>query len=495
MGIALQRSGNGWRTAPCYDAAAIRRLEAAATAQLGLSADTLMENAGAAAARFLLRRYPDRKEILILAGPGNNGADGLVAARYLHRAGCTVHLELHSKTKLKTALLFELNLKRLTAAGFISKAAPVFPSHPDKAIVIDALFGAGYSGGLDDESTALLMKWPGVETVALDVPSGVDVTTGIQSKGARPAQVTVSFGALKAGFFLHSGNALSGQIHHIDIGLPVETERPVLERAVKAPFIPYPTGHHKYRNGHVYIIAGSEGMQGAALYAARSAWREGAGIVTMIVPGGLLARLDHTAAPFVKKAAGTPDDLFFKISHLEPVLQILAEKSGTLVCGPGAGRHPETVAFFAELLNRTTYPAVLDADGLAAVPFLKAGRAGLIVTPHSGELSGLSGVAIPSGFERLTSAQSVAKATGATVFAKGNRGFVVPPDGPPLVVDIDTSMYNRAGFGDVLAGAIGYHACFNAVMHEAALSAAFALKDRTVNYGPKSRPFEPEDLL
>jgi NAD(P)H-hydrate epimerase len=219
----------------------------------------------------------------------------------------------------------------------------------------------------------------------------------------------------------------------------------------------------------------------------------GAGIVHMLVPAGLLSAYE-TLVPFaVKTGIGDQSDTFFNKKHLGPVLEKLATKKGVLVLGPGAGTHPETTAFFADVLTENTYPAIADADALLAAASLE-NRANLLLTPHSGELSRLTAQSASTDTERAAATRSLVEKTGTTVLAKGNRSFLMAPGQKPVVIDYDTSMFTRAGFGDVLAGAIAPYFVQHHNAWEAALSGAFEMK-RIAEYTARLEYLTPDDIL
>ncbi len=397
--------------------------------------ETLMERAGLAVALGAVAEgagYGQR--VAVLVGPGNNGGDGYVAARYLRRRGADVQVVALAGPRSPAAAAMQ---KRVLADGIqVRRWTEPFPCD----VVIDALFGAGFRGALPGEVMPWIERRPAV--VAVDVPSGLDATTGEATGPVFSAVRTVTFQALKIGHLVGSGPDLCGVIDVADIGLPpVEPALRVCEDG-DAPRPIRPRTAHKWSVGSVMVVGGAPGITGAPLLAARSALTGGAGAVALVCPGDLASTYSGMAPELLVHGVGAGDR--FGAADAPAVLAA-AERFDVLAVGPGLG--PEQGGFIRNLLERRPGPLVLDADGIngADLDGLRGRRGPTVITPHAGE------------FRRLTSAVAgheaaaeLARGTGTVVLLKGSPTFVageelwaVTSGGPELAT---------IGTGDVLTG-------------------------------------------
>lgn len=370
------------------------------------NAAALMEAAGRAVARAILQRCR-ATQVLVLAGPGNNGGDGRVAARYLAQAGWPVRVLDYRAARPEDA----------RRAG----------------LVIDAIFGAGLSRDLDEHTSSLLRA--ATRIVAIDVPSGLDGATG-QIRGYAPqAEFTVTFFRKKPGHLLYPGRALCGEVLLRDIGLPdtaLEDIRPQCWENGPALFsLPKrDLDGHKYKSGDVTILSGS--LPGAARLAAMAARRAGAGMVS-------IAAAD--AAPLPE--AGI-------MLRREPLAELLSDERRTCwVVGPGLGITQAGQAL-AQILAAGGKRIVADADALSACAGQPERLRGVaIITPHAGEFAKVFGAIGP---DRLAAARRAAKLTGAVVVLKGPDSVIAAPDGQAAINANAPSWLATGGTGDVLAG-------------------------------------------
>jgi hydroxyethylthiazole kinase-like uncharacterized protein yjeF len=350
--------------------------------------------------------------VLALCGPGNNGGDGLVAARLLAQWGWPVTVAAPG------------------GPGFTAGAAA------RAGLVIDALFGAGLSRDLAPELAAVLGA--ARRLVAVDVPSGLDGATGQPRGFAPPATLTVTFFRRKPGHLLLPGRTLCGELVLADIGMPaavLDLVRPVTFRNTPALWTPPApdAASHKYTRGHLTILGGA--MTGAARLAAMAARRAGAGLVTIAARDG--AAIYRAGDPGV-------------IVSDAPLPALLADpRRAAWLCGPGLGE--AAGACLARLLaaGRTV---VADADALTACsgrPELLAGAA--VLTPHDGEFARVFG---GPGPDRLAAARAAARRSGAVVVLKGPASVIAAPDGRAAINDDAPAWLATAGSGDVLAGII-----------------------------------------
>lgn len=402
--------------------------------------EVLVERAGAAVAREALAMLGGAygRRVVVVAGKGNNGADGRAAARRLERRG--------------------VRCRVIDAAA----APPVLPAAD---LVIDAAYGTGFRGNyvapaLADPTTAVL---------AVDIPSGVDGTTGDVRGEPLAADRTVTFAALKPGLFQGEGPALAGHVVVADIGLDVTGAWVhLVDDAAVAGWIPERSAAtHKWQAA-VRLVAGSPGMTGAARLAAAAAMRAGAGYVRLSVPGAAA----DIAAPTEVVVTSLPAAVW--------AVEVLPEldRFAALAVGPGLGRSPETQQAARRLVTWATVPTVVDGDGLAALgtdlSHVVSGRpdgAGpVVVTPHDGEYELLTGER--PGVDRLSAARSLAAETGAVVLLKGPTTVVATADGRALVVRSGDARLATAGTGDVLTGILSAFLAAGVPAFEAAGAAA-----------------------
>ena len=413
--------------------------------------DVLVERAGAAVARAAIRMLGGTygRTVAVVAGPGNNGADGRVAARLLADSGVKVHL-------------------------FRADSCPA--QLPAADLVIDAAFGTGFRGSWDAPDVG------SARVLAVDIPSGVDGSTGAVSERAIAADRTVTFAALKPGLLFSPGRELAGEIELVAIGLDVgEPVAHLLQRADVVAALPRrDVVAHKW-NAAVRVIAGSKAMPGAAALASAGAMRMGAGMVHVSSPGldqvGMLP-LEVVCRPL--PAAGWGDDALRSLDRFHAV-----------VLGPGLGRHDDTAASARYVAIHAPLPAVIDGDGLFALAWNADGAAALlrqrtaptVLTPHDGEYQLLTG-ALPS-VDRLAAARRLSVHTQSVVVLKGATTVVSNPSGEVLVVNTGDERLATAGTGDVLAGIIGALLAMRLDPFEAAAVGAW-IHGRAALLGPSS---------
>ncbi|MBV8980684.1 MAG: NAD(P)H-hydrate dehydratase [Acidimicrobiia bacterium] len=381
--------------------------------------DVLVHRAGGAVARAAIDMLGGvyGRRVVVVAGKGNNGADGRDAAARLARRGVRVQL---------------------------IEAADAPARLPESDLVIDAAYGTGFHGEYqapDPGNTPVL---------AVDIPSGVNGLTGEAADGAVGADRTVTFAALKPGLLFGAGRDRSGIVEVVDIGLDVSGARASLvEGSDVAQWLPRRERNtHKWKTS-VWVAAGSPGMTGAAEMCSRSALRAGAGLVRLGIPG-------LEAPPVAIEVVGRP---LPRTGWDDNVLDEL-DRFHALIVGPGLGRSDEQAAAVRGLLARADTPAVLDADGLYAFESADAaadviGRRShpTVLTPHEGEFAHLAGKEV--GADRLDATRRLAASTGATVLLKGSTTTVADPDGRVLLNATGDSRLATAGTGDVLSGVIG----------------------------------------
>jgi hydroxyethylthiazole kinase-like uncharacterized protein yjeF len=451
------------------------KVDAAAIAG-GVPGETLMEAAGAAVADAVVRRFGEARRVLVLAGPGNNGGDGFVAARLLAETGREVTVALRGD---RAALAGDA---AAMAARWVGETIDVTQARPEESdLVIDALFGAGLSRPLEGRAAAAVeaANRSGKPILAVDMPSGVDGATGRPLGDAHiRASATITFVRLKPGHVLLPGRILCGPVDLADIGAPAAAvsaggaraflNRPLLWRAgVPEPSI----DGHKYSRGHVAVWSGPALAGGASRLAATAALRAGAGAVTLLGPRPALeAHAAHVTAVMLRETGGRGGWSSF----------LGGRRVGTWVFGPGAGTDARTRAALDEAFLAGG-KAVLDADvfsifadrpeELAAA--LEDGSIEAVLTPHEGEFARLMGERVDKASSKLDRARAAAALIGATVVLKGPDTVVASPDGRASIADNAPAYLATAGAGDVLAGLVGGLLAQGAPAFEAASAAVW----------------------
>jgi NAD(P)H-hydrate epimerase len=381
--------------------------------------DVLVDRAGGAVARAAAAMMGGTygRRVVVVAGKGNNGADGRVAADRLRRRGVGV---------------------------VVVDAADEPDRLPACDLVIDAAFGTGFRGDYRAPDPA------GAPVLAVDIPSGVDGLTGEAVPGAVRATETVTFAALKPGLLFGAGRELAGKVRVVDIGLDVSRATIGLFEAgdVGSNLPPRPLESHKWQTA-IWMVAGSPGMTGAADMAARAAMRSGAGTVRLGIPG-------HEPGPRFPEVIGRP----LPAEGWDADVAADLHRMKAVVLGPGLGRSDGTAAAVRRLLAVAPIPVVVDADALYAlgsledpIRFLRDRPGPTVLTPHDGEFSRLAGC--PPGPRRISAARHLAFTTGATVLLKGSTTIVADPGGDVLLTAAGDARLATAGSGDVLAGVIG----------------------------------------
>jgi NAD(P)H-hydrate epimerase len=402
---------------PVVTPAEMRAVDAAAPEPV----EVLIDRAGAAVARTAIDMLGGTygRRVVVIAGTGNNGADGRAAARRLARRGIAVTV--------------------LDAAHPGDRVPPC-------DLVLDAAYGTGFRGQWQPPDPG------GAPVLAVDIPSGVDGATGVVASPVLTAERTVTFAALKPGLLFPPGQAYAGEISVVDIGLDVSSAGShVVEASDVAAWVPpRAVDAHKWRAA-VWIIAGSPGMSGAAHLSSRAAQRAGAGMVWLSSPGlssdpAAPTEVVGHALPHARWSADVLDD---------------SGRFQALVVGPGLGRADETATSVRELVGKSPLPVLVDGDGLFALawssdgpgPVLRARSAPAVITPHDGEYQLLTGHRPP--VDRIAATRQLAAEVRCVVLLKGPTTVVAEPDGTTLLATAGDARLATAGTGDVLSGIIG----------------------------------------
>jgi NAD(P)H-hydrate epimerase len=431
----------------------------------GVSGLALMERAGLAVAKRV--REVSGHKVIVLAGSGNNGGDGLVVARNLHNDGYNVKVLLAGKKeRLSPDCLSQYRTAVKMGVPVEFRALPR-PSDLHSATVVDALFGTGLDRDLDGDvaKAVSVVNASRVQVVSVDIPSGVSADTGRIMGAAIKASCTVTFGIPKRGQVLYPGAAYTGKLYVEDIGFPrVLTESSdlkcnLVDRGDAAPLLPERRRYsHKGDYGHVFIVAGSRGKTGAALMAARACMRAGAGLVTIGVPESLTASFE--ASVIEEMLLPLPDTGEGALSYkaLDRVLDFLDKKADVLAIGPGLGTAQETGKLVTGIIGACTSPMLVDADGINAIDSIavfKRVKAPVIITPHPGEFSRLSGrSAAAIEKDRIEASMAFSRKTGAYIVLKGVPTVTAEPEGRVFINSTGNPGMAKAGAGDVLTGVI-----------------------------------------
>jgi NAD(P)H-hydrate epimerase len=452
--------------------------------ECGVPVAELMENAGLAVAQeawLMLGEIAERR-ILVLAGPGNNGGDGLVAARHLKDWGADVICYL-LKARSVEDLVYKQAVERdiaMILAGEADAPKRLSDAIDGAELVIDALLGTGRARPIDGPLATVLDRLQEARgarlpprLIAVDVPTGLDADTGAADEHTVAADETVAFAFSKVGLHLLPGSQYSGKVEVVDIGMPaslaesVQTE--LLSRRWAQEHLPVrPADAHKGTFGSVMAAAGSPQYTGAAYLCCTGAMRTGAGIVTLACGRSIHPIL---ASKLTETTFELLDDKDGELTAQEAYSVLRAMQRGyeCLLVGPGLGQSGYVQAFMKALLpgltteapvgsNRGLRAVIIDADGLnnlAAVPGWPAMlKAPAILTPHPGEMARLTGLSIAEvQADRLGLARKYAAEWNAVVLLKGAPTIVAAPDGRARVNAFTNPVMATGGTGDVLSGA------------------------------------------
>ena len=478
-----------------------REIDSVSQTDYKLPAEILMENAGASAAREMEQiYYPElrRGTTGIVCGPGNNGGDGLVLARHLHGMGHRDIVVFLAPSQKKESELFSLQRERVELQGVhivhLSQSEEKQKQLLSCEIIVDALFGTGFSGEVNEPFKGLVETINAAKSVvvSLDMPSGLDCDRGFVQGLCVKAQTTLSFGLAKPGFFISEGPLYVGRLRVLPIGFPHEASRNVAtshfaftERLAKRALPRRKETSNKSSHGHMLLMAGSEGQWGAALLAASAAYRAGVGYVTLTSGGDFSAFLQNL-----------PEVLTCSIDDEKKWLD---KKITSFAIGPGFGVSEKLAEVITRLKKEKREKVVLDADALTTCveydlfPLPET----WVLTPHAGELSRI--LDIPASqieSDRFRFAREASLKTGCHVLLKGFRSVLAHED-RSMVILSGNSALAKAGTGDVLTGMIGAFMAQGLPTVKATATAAFVhgkLADEWVRMGHDKRALSASDL-
>ncbi len=466
---------------PLVSAATMRALDEATIKDLGIPGDVLMESAGRELAAMIARETTGR--VAFLCGPGNNGGDGLVAARHLYQHGRDVDVALITGGAGLSADAAR-NLERYQGLGRgVLRSAP---GEIRASVVVDALFGTGLRRLVEGDFAQAIgaAQRSGGHLIAVDLPSGLDADTGQVLGVALRADRTLTIGLPKFALALEPGRSYAGQVSVARIGIRDATEMDTPEGIVlRAPGIAAllprrDRAGHKGRFGHVLVAAGAPGTTGAAALAAEGALRVGAGLVTVGCPAGVEPILETLCTEAMTVALYEAEEGGGIGLEALDALLTLAEERDVVCVGPGVGRDAETSEAVLRFVGDCDRPLVLDADGLypfsRALGTLRSRRAPTVLTPHPGEAARLLDTDAASiNADRVAAAMALAGDTESVVVLKG-AGTVVAAPGQLLAVNpTGGPILATGGTGDVLAGVCAGLLAQGLDAHHAAVVAAW----------------------
>ena len=451
-------------------AAQMRRMDRHAIEELGLPVRLLMENAARAVAErvwALARALPGPPPVAVVCGPGNNGGDGLAAARLLKNRGLAVTV-IQLGTPAGEAVAENAEAWRQFGETYDAAREPAAAEAllEQAGVIVDAIFGTGlarpvegpYRDWIDRINAA-----PAPVKLAVDIPSGIDSDTGRVWGLAVRCTHTVTFQVGKIGCYQWPAAGYAGALEVADVSIPAhwEPNAPPVYRVTaefaRALLPRRPRDAHKGTFGHLLSVCGSAGMGGAALLAGRAAVKTGAGLVTAAVPRSLRDAFLAAAPELMTLADDEGEAQAFAPEHAPLILEAARERSA-VVLGCGLGRREGTRAFARRLVAEVERPMLIDADGLNALAAadLQARRHPTVITPHPGELSRLSGLGVAEiGADRVLHARRLAAAWGVVLVLKGAGTVIADPSGEVFIHPFADHALASGGSGDVLSGIVG----------------------------------------
>ena len=439
----------------------------------------LMENAGRAVVERILGAAPGAADspVQIFCGRGNNGGDGLVAARHLAVRGGKPQVFLiadpalyKGDAQINWEIVHSMGIP-VRSLGTVTEMRRVLRNLRPAQVVVDALFGTGLSKPIGPDFRPIV-SWINKASsesliVSVDIPSGLFADSAMVSGPVVRAGLTVTFTALKPALVLAPASECAGKVTVAAIGSPAALlENPeyrtelIDRRMVRGVLPPRPRDSHKGAYGHVFVVAGSAGKSGAAIMTGAAALRSGAGLVTLLLPARLqkdiVARVPELMSESLPETkAGTLDE-----SGLALVLEYL-KQADVVVMGPGLTTHPSTRQLVRGIVRLSPVPVVLDADGInafAAKPEALRNESGqaIAITPHPGEMARLLGRSIADvQSRRVETALGCAREHGLFTVLKGFQTIVAMPDGRTLINSTGNPGMATGGSGDILSGMAG----------------------------------------
>jgi NAD(P)H-hydrate epimerase len=443
----------------------------------GISGLSLMENAGRCVVEVIREEFSslEYKNVLIVCGKGNNGGDGFVIARLLSNFCARIDIllmaapsELKGDAKTNFNIICKLAKKssgQIIIQQFSKQSLDKLPK-PD--IIIDAIFGTGFIGSVHKPFSTVI-EWINRQhskIVSVDIPSGINGSTGVVENLAVHADITVTFGCLKSGLLCNQGRELVGSLRVMDIGIPhlitddKRLQSYLVEQLDVRRILPKRSIHaHKYSVGKVFVLAGSKGLTGAAALCCTSAMRVGAGAVILGTPESVYPILARKLTEVMTFPLPATSDGTLSLTAFDEIREKL-NWADVIVIGPGLSQNPETQQLILKILLEYRGKILIDADGLNAIAVhgiakLRSMRGQFILTPHVGEFSRFTGISpIEVEHRRIECARELAKKIGVTIVLKGVPTVTAIDNGDVFLNSTGNPGMATAGSGDVLSGII-----------------------------------------
>ena len=486
-----------------------RKIDSSTIENFGFDSFTLMETAALGASQIIRKKHATNQKGLYICGKGNNAGDALATARLLsNRFDHEVDLYfplgkegLSDDTLKNYTFLSELKRHGSTINRLKDSGTPKFQKYD---YIVDGLFGTGISRDIEGTLFNMIeaMNKSDVPVYAMDIPSGLSGDTGKVMGICVKATTTITFGTRKRGLYLESASGYTGNIHFIPLQFPVHYLKSSVFLLNKELFKSIPdkrrVARHKYDQGVVHILAGSEGLTGAAITACRSAWKNGAGAVFLYAPKKILPVYEATLPEIIKVPLGDDSDAYLKTAHAEKILSQINDKPGILLAGPGVGTLKETQTCLKTVFQNYRGKAIIDADAHSLWDELKIlaeeEQNEWMFTPHIGEAKAYMDAHFSDDLSRLEWAAEISKEHNCSIIMKGNPAFLTIHSGLKFVTEYSTHMFSKAGFGDQLAGAV---AAQTVIRNDGTEAAIFTLYNSYLGFTKRNKnsAFTPESLL
>lgn len=452
----------------------MKEIDKRAVKNFSIPALLLMENAGIALAEKAkeMLKGTIQPRVAVISGKGNNGGDGLAAARHLKKSGIevTVYL-LGRKRDLKGDVKINSNIAGRFLPVIEMTGNEISGKMKNKLqfcdLVIDAIVGIGAKGKMSGTPAAAItaVLECGKPVLCADVPSGLDCSSGVPLGVCIKGNETVTFGFPKAGLLQYPGANFAGSITIADIGLPEEFLRSkkaslylLEEKEIASALPPRPGDGHKASMGHVLVLAGSRGYTGAAALTGMGALRSGCGLVTLGIPRSLNMIFETKLTEVITKPLPETEATTLGLEAENEILDI-TKSVQALAIGPGLARHPETQALVRKLIMTVSKPMIIDADGLnileGDISVLGKRQAPTVITPHPGEMGRMLGIkADEVQKKRISISKEISTRHEIITVLKGAKTIITSTDGNTFINPTGNSGMATAGTGDVLTGVI-----------------------------------------
>lgn len=472
----------------------MKEIDKTAIEEIGIIGPILMENAGLQIFKAIMKRFSEirRENIVIIAGKGNNGGDGLVVARHLFNQGCDPHIlllankkELRGDAGLNLGIAEKIGI-RITEVPSLEKWRTKRKTLAQATIIVDAIFGTGLTkpaGGMYASVIEDINKTKAFR-IAVDIPSGLSSDTFQIIGPCVKADLTVTLAAPKVAHVLAPAEEFVGELVVADIGVPpflFESGELKLELVEKKTVLPYfmrrKKDTHKGTYGHLLIISGSLGKTGAASMAAKAALKMGAGLVTVGTPESCLPIIARSMVELMTEPLPETPEKTLSSEALDKIITLLKGKDGLMI-GPGISTHPSTAQLVLSLISKIKVPTVFDADALnilASKPdLIKSLRQPAVLTPHPGEFARLLDLSAKEVVNnRLELSARFAQEQGVFLVLKGYKTLIATPEGNVYINPTGNPGMATGGSGDVLSGMIASMIIQEKNLLEAILAAVY----------------------